>query len=139
MFNDTKAQIHCKLYNLTVTVKIVDYFGQLIPVGNVTLQRNGLQYLPSIKSDGTIKFSNIVGGKLQLNIYIHKQDQPSVVKELYIDSLSPIEIKIAKYVSLAGILVETSQLATALIIVSAILLVASLELYRRKHLKSQNN
>ncbi len=132
LFNDTKAQIHCKLYNLTFTVKIVDYFGQLIPVGNVTLQRNGLQYLPSTKSDGTVKFSNIVGGKLQINIYIRKQDQPSVVKELYIDSPSPIEIKIAKYVSLAGTLVETSQLATALIIVLAILLVVSLELHRRK-------
>jgi hypothetical protein len=137
LFNDANVQIHCKLYNLTVSVRIVDYFRQVIPSVNVTLHRNGLQYIPSTESEGIIRFSNMVGGNLDIMVYLHEQTQPMVVKSLYIDSLSPIEIKIPKYVVLAGFPVETSHLITSVILLMAMLLVISLEVYRRRRIKSQ--
>jgi hypothetical protein len=139
VFNDTNADIHCRLYNLTISVKIVDYFGQLIPIANVTLQRNGLQYLPSSKSEGIIKFADIVGGNLQINVYLPEQLQPWIVKSFYVDSPSPIEIRAPGYVLLVGLLVETGQLTTGLIIILAVILVLSLEVYRRKHPRSQGS
>jgi len=42
-------------------------------------------------------------------------------------------------VIIAGFLVETGQLITAVIIVAAIILILSIEIYRRKHLKSQKS
>ncbi|NIQ07541.1 MAG: hypothetical protein GWO20_18015 [Candidatus Korarchaeota archaeon] len=139
LFNDTDLEVYCKFYNLTISVKIVDYFGQQIPAVNVTIQRDGLQYLPSTKSDGSIKFLDIIGGNLKLEVYLDVNVQPSVVKSFYIDKPSLIHIKISKYVLIAGLLVETGQLATLSIIILATLLVISLEVYRRRHPKLQKS
>ncbi|MBE0520069.1 hypothetical protein IBX35_03390 [Candidatus Bathyarchaeota archaeon] len=54
-------------------------------------------------------------------------------------SSATIEVKIGKYVIIAGILVETSQLTTALIIAAAIILIVSIEVYRRKRSKLQKS
>jgi hypothetical protein len=139
LFNDTYAEIYCQLANLAVSVKTVDYFGQPIPIVDVTLQRNGLQYSPSAKSNGIIEFTEITGGDLQIIVHLQGQSQSCVTKTCFVDEPTTIEIKIEKYVMLAGFLVETSKLATALVIAAAILLILSIEIYRRKRLKSQKN
>jgi len=116
MFNDTNIEIYCKLYNLTVSVKVVDYFGQPIPNANVTLQREGL--LPrsnTTKSNGVATFSDFIGGSVQsvqIAIYLNDQAQPCIETAPSVVSSTTIEIKIGKYVLIAGILVETSQLTT---------------------------
>jgi len=137
MFNDTCIEIYCKLYNLTVSVKIVDYFGQPIPNANVTLQRNGSQNSSLTKSNGMATFSNIIGGDLQMMVYLPGQSQPCVETTSSVDESTTIEIKIGKYVIIAGFLVETAQLTTAIIIVAAIILILLIEIYRRKRLKPQ--
>jgi len=131
--------ISCKLYGLNVSIKVVDYFGQPIPDANVMLQREGLQYSPSTESNGMVAFSNIIGGDLQITVYLHEQAQPFMVTTSFVDESTTIEIKIGKYVIIAGFLVETGQLITAVIIVAAIILILSIEIYRRKHLKSQKS
>jgi hypothetical protein len=139
MFNDKHIEIYCKLYNLTVSVKVVDYFGQPIPNTNVTLQREGLpQRSNRTKSNGVATFSDFIGGSVQsvqIAIYLNDQTQPCTETASSVVSSTTIEIKIGKYVLVAGILVETSHLATALIIAAAILLILSIEIYRRKRLK----
>lgn len=136
VFNDTHIEIYCKLYNLTVSVKIVDYFGQPIPNANVILQREDLPPHPNTtKSDGVATFSDFVGGSVQITVYLNDQTQPCIEKTFSVESSITIGIKIEKYVLVVGILVETSHLATALIIAAAILLILSIEIYRRKRLK----
>ncbi len=139
LFNDTHVEIYCKLSNLTLSVKIVDYFGQPIPKANVTLQRNGLQFLPFTEANGVTEFTEIVGGDLQIMVYLNGQSQSCVTKTFFVDEPTAIEIKIGKYVMLAGCLVETSQLGTASIIALVVILILSLEVYRRKHPKSQES
>ena len=136
VFNDTHIEIHCKLYNLTVSVKIVDYFGQPIPNANVALQREDLPPRPNTtKSDGVATFSDFIGGSVQITVYLNDQTQPCLEKTFSVESSTTIGIKIEKYVLVVGILVETSHLATALIIAAAILLILSMEIYRRKRVK----
>ena len=136
VFNDTHIEIYCKLYNLTVSVKIVDYFGQPIPNANVILQREDLPPRPNTtKSDGVATFSDFIGGSVQITVYLNDQTQPCIEKTFSVESSTTIGIKIEKYVLVAGILVETSHLATALIIAAAILLILSMEIYRRKRVK----
>jgi membrane protein implicated in regulation of membrane protease activity len=60
-----------------------------------------------------------------------------VVESLHVDGSTTVPIKINRYVLLAGLPVETSQLAIAIIIVLSVLLVLSLEVYRRRRNKSQ--
>jgi hypothetical protein len=139
MFNDTYREIYCKLYNLTVSVKVVDYFGQPIPNANVSWQAYGLQNSTLTKSDGIATFSNVIGGDLQVTVYLPSQSQPSEVTTSFIDSSRTIEIKLGKYVILAGFLVETSHLTTAIIIAATVLLVLLIEVYRRKRIKPEKS
>jgi len=140
VFNDTHIEIYCKLYNLTVSVKIVDYFGQPIPNANVTLQREGLPPRSNTTEyNGVATFGDFIGGSVQIAIYLNDKTQPCIETASSVVSSATIEIKIGKYVLIAGILVETSQLATALIILAAIILIISIEVYRRKHVKPQKS
>jgi hypothetical protein len=137
LFNDTYREIYCKLYNLTISVKVVDYFGQPISKAKVTWQLDGLQDSALTKSNGLVTFSNVTGGDLQVTVYLPGQSQPFMVTTSFVDNSEIIPIKLDKYVVLAGFLVETSYLTTALIIVAAILLVLLIEVYRRKRLKPE--
>ena len=143
MFNDTNIDIYCKLYNLTVSVKVMDYFGQPIPNANVTLQREGLLPRSNITEyNGVATFSDFIGaraGSVQIAVYLNDQTQPCIKTASSVVSSETIEIKIGRYVLIAGILVETSHLATALIIAAAIILIVSIEVYRRKHVKLQKS
>jgi hypothetical protein len=137
LFNDTYQEIYCQLYNLTLSVKVIDYFGQPISNVNVTWQLDGLQNSALTKSDGLATFSNIIGGDLQVSVYLPERSQPSIVTTSFVDGSVTIEIKLGEYVILAGFFVETSYLITAIIITVTVILALSIEVYRRRHLKSQ--
>lgn len=140
LFQNENMSIRCKLYGLTVSIKVVDYFGQPIPNANVTLQREGLPPRSNrTKSNGVAAFSDFIGGSVQIAIYLNDQTQPCIKTASSVVSSETIGIKIGKYVLIAGILVETSQLTTVLIIVAAIILVVSIEVYRRKRFKLQSS
>mgnify|MGYP005831201575 CR=1 FL=1 len=137
LFQNQNVSVVCKLYGLTVSFRIVDYFGQPISNANVTLLR-GNAALSSIltQANGIATFSNITGGLLQVSTYVFDQTS-NVVKVFYIDASSTIEIRLEEYVILAGFLVNTAVLATTLIILIAVLLVLLIEVYSRKRFKPQ--
>jgi hypothetical protein len=139
LFQNQSISIQCRLFGLTVSVKVVDYFGQPISNANVTWQLDGLQNSALTKSDGLVTFSNIIGGDLQVTVYLPGQSQPFEVTTSLIDSSRTIEIKLDKCVILAGFLIETSHLTTAIIIAATVLLVLLIEVYRRKRLKLQKS
>jgi hypothetical protein len=128
--------ISCKLSGLTLSIKVVDYFGQPISNVNVTLQQDGLVPRSNrTQSDGVATFSGISGGNLQITLYLSGQTQPYMAEGLFLASSTTIGIKLEKYVMLAGFLVETSSLITAILIVASVILVLLVEVYRRKRLK----
>lgn len=140
LFQNENVSIRCELYGLTVSIKVVDYFGQPIPNANVTLQLEGLPPRSNrTKSNGVATFSDFIGGSVQIAIYLNDQTQPCIETVSSAVSSTTIGIKIGKYVLIAGILVETSQLTTALIIAAAIILIVSIEVYRRKRSKLQKS
>jgi hypothetical protein len=140
LLQDQDTSIICELYGLEVSIEVVDYFGRPISNVNVTLQREGIAASSSqTQSDGTAKFSNVIGGDLQIAIYLPGQTQPFMTNNFFVDNSATIQIKMAKYVTLAGFLVEASQLATILIIVVALVLILVIEVYRRKHVKPEKS
>lgn len=135
--NDTfiNVSISCKFYGLNIAIQIVDYFGQPIPNANVTLSRNGLQSWNVTKSDGAAEFPDAIGGNLQVTVYLPGQSQPYMASLLYVDSSKTIQIKVERYTMLLGFLVETNHLVTSIIIVVSVIVILSLEVYRRRRLK----
>lgn len=140
VFQNENMSVRCRLYGLTVSIKVVDYFGQPIPNANVTLRRKGLEpWSKRTEHSGVATFSDVIGGSVQIAICLNDQTQPCIETTSSVDSSATIEIKIGKYVLIAGIPVETSHLATALVITAAIILIILIEVYRRNHSKPQKS
>lgn len=137
LFQSKNASIICRLYDLTVSFRVVDYFGQPIPNVNVTLQRENVALRSSrTLADGLATFNNVTGGSLLVNTYLFSQMQPEVAEILYVENSTIIEIRLQEYVLLAGFFIQTATLITTILIVAAILLVLFLEVYRRRRFKS---
>jgi hypothetical protein len=137
--NDTVVNVtmNCGFYGLNVSIRVVDYFGQAIPNANVTLQRTGLRYSDTAGGDGLVAFTRIIGGVAQVYVRLSGQSDPCVVTTVLISNSTTIEIKIEKYVVLAGLLVETGQILTIIVIVLAVVFILALEIVmRRKRAKT---
>jgi hypothetical protein len=140
LFNETLTRpIHCTLYNLPICVKVVDYFGQPIPKAKVVLERNGVEIgSNSTGADGVAGFIKI-GGLLTIKVYLIDSELPEATVTTYISEKrgysNPILVKIGKYVVLAGLLVDTVQFAMIILILATVVLIAIIEIARRKRLK----
>ncbi len=137
--NDTTVSttIICELYGLNISVRVVDYFGQSIPNLNVTLQRSGFQSSGVSGSDGLIAFNGIVGGDLQLTVRFVGQSDATAIVPASFDNSTTIEIRLDRYVMLAGMLVETGQFATVIMIVLIVVVILFLEIFRRRRTKAK--
>jgi hypothetical protein len=138
MFQNQNVSIRCQLWDLTLSVNVVDYLGQPISNVNVALQQDDLTPRSQVtQSNGIATFSSISGGNIQITIYLSRQTQPYMTEAVFVGSSTTIEIKLEKYVVLAGFLVDTSSLVTAILIIASVILVLLVEVYRRKRLKPQ--
>jgi hypothetical protein len=138
VFQDQNVTVYCTLYGLTLSVRVVDYFGQPFSNANVTLQGEGLAPVSGLtQGDGTATFSNVVGGSYEVAVYLANNGQPTAAQEVAVEGPTTVQIKIDKYVLLAGLLVETSQLTVLIIIVVTVVLILLLEIYRRGRSKPQ--
>jgi hypothetical protein len=137
VFSDTQSEIHCSLYNIQISVKVVDYFGQSIPNVSVTLYRSGIgARSATTQSDGIATFSNMIGGNVQIIAYHEGLESSYEALGLQIEKPTTIQIKLAKYVLVGPFLIEVSVMATFIIILLAIILFVSVEVYRRKRASS---
>jgi hypothetical protein len=140
LFQEKNVAIICKLYGLTISVRVVDYFGQPISNANVELQREGLSISPKrTESNGIATFQDLIGGNLSVSVYLSGQTQPCAAATYSVEETTSIDVRIGKYVVLAGFLVETSQLTTAIIILAAVILIVLIEVYSRKRQKPQQS
>jgi hypothetical protein len=138
LFQDQNVTLICSLYGLTVTVKVTDYFGQGLANVNVTLQRQGVGPLSkSTQGDGTATFNNVVGGEFQIAVYMGDQTDPMAAVEQTIGSSMTVQIKLDRFVSLGGLLVDTSQFAIAILTVLTVMLVVVLEICRLRRARHQ--
>lgn len=138
LFKNQNVTINCVLYGISVTIKVVDYFGQPIPNVNVTLHREGLTP-QSIKTNasGIAEFNQLIGGKMQASLYLSDGVQPFTVASYTVSSSSTFEIRLDAFVNFAGFLVQTGQLATALVIIAVLVIVVVMEIYLRRRSKPQ--
>jgi hypothetical protein len=139
--NETSVNlpIVCSFYGFDVSVQAVDYFGQPIPNVNVTLQRSEWRDSRLAGGDGLATFGNTFGGDLNVTIRLAGQSEPSVVSSVSVDNSTPIEIKIDRYVLLAGMMVEASQLLAVVIVLIVAVLFLSVEVFRRRWRKPKEN
>lgn len=139
LLDNRTLNVTCSLYGLTVTVKVVDYFGQGIANMEVTFQRLGqMQATTSTGADGTATFNNVVGGLLNILVMSNGASTPIAAQSVNIENPTTlISIHVDEYVVLAGMLVQTGQLAAIVLILLIVVLILSLEMYRRRRHRVQ--
>lgn len=138
LFQDQNVTLYCNLVDLNINVTLTDYFGQPFANTKVTLQGNGSELISDrTQANGVATFDNLVGDSFSISVYLSDQGSPTVVRSLLVGGSTAVSIRIDRYVLLAGLPVETGQLAITVIIVLGVLLVLSLEVYRRRRIKSQ--
>ena len=137
VFNDTQREIRCSLYNIQVSVTVVDYFNQPIPNINVILHGSGIgTQSATTQANGATTFSNVIGGNMQIIAYPDGMEDSYEAVNLHIEEPTTILIRLAKYILIGPFLIDSSALATFIVILLAIILFVSIEVYRRKRVKS---
>jgi hypothetical protein len=129
--------LKCQLYGLNIAVRVVDYFGQPISSANVILHSGSLQDTKQTDSSGTATFPSAIGGEIQIEVYMPGHSEPCVTKTFNVGESTVLTIKVDRYAVLAGFLVETGTLATAIVVAITAILIIILEVYRRRRLKRQ--
>jgi len=136
IFSDTQSEIRCIIYGLQVSVLIVDYFGQPIPNVNVMLHGpDEVTRSATTQTDGTATFANLVGGNVQIIAYLAGREGSYEAVNLQVEAPTARTITMGKYVLLGSLLIETSVLATLIIILAAVILFLSMEVYTRKRFR----
>ena len=138
LFQDQNVTVNCNLFGLSISVTVTDYFGQPFANTNVTLQEGGGEQISSrTQGNGTVTFANLEGDSYSISVYLSDKGSPAIIENILVDGSTTVSLKMNRYVLLAGLPVETTQLAVALIIVLSVLLVLLLEVYRRRRNKNQ--
>jgi hypothetical protein len=134
--SNTLTQIRCVIYKLPVSIKIVDYFGNGISNVNVQLSRPSMGPLSATtQGDGTVTFNEVIGGNVEITAYLSEDQSSYVASNVQVDSPTTLVLTMNKYVVLGGAVMETSTLATLILVIIAILLFIVIEVYRRTGFK----
>ena len=138
LFQDQNATVNCNLFGLSISVTVTDYLGQAFANTKVTLQGNGIEPISSrTQANGTVTFTNLIGSSYSISVYLSDKGSPAVIENLLVDGSTTVSIKMTRYVLLAGVPIEVSQLAAVLIIVLSVLFILLFEVYRRRRNKHQ--
>lgn len=136
VFSNIQTGVRCTLYNLPVSVLVVDYFGQPIPSVNVIYKGpDGTTRSETTQANGVVVFSNVIGGDAQIIAYPAGQENNYEAVNLRVDSSAAVQVKLGKYIVIGPLLIDVSMFATMLVILVVIVLFLVFEVYRRRKLK----
>ena len=133
VLSDTQTHIQCDLFNIPLSVKVIDYFGNPISNVDVQLSRAGMNTITATtNADGTYTFENVIGGNLQLTAYLPSDQGSYVAKNVNVDEQTTIEIRMGTLVNFGGLMLSTALFATLIIVLITIIVLVIFEIFRRK-------
>lgn len=134
VFNASEKQIRCTLYGIDVSVSVVDLFGS--PISNADVTINGAQTAQATTaSDGKVTFSSIIGGNMQIIAEVQGISGASQAITVNANEPTTVQVKLDKYISVGGILLQASILTTIVIILAIAMVFIIVEFIRRRKSK----
>jgi hypothetical protein len=131
VLNDTNRQMRCTLYGIQLFVSIVDIFGSPIPNAYVTL-KGAAETSTTTQSNGVATFSNIIGGDMQIIAEPQGTRDAAQAVTVNVNEPTTVQIKIDKYISIGGFLMQATTLLSAVIIIVTVLLFTAVEYDRHR-------
>ena len=132
--DELSVVVHCKIFNIDLSVKTLDFFGQPVPNAMVKIERKfGQEWIKIGNSttglDGIAPLNSIVGGDYRISIYL--AGKLAEIKQLYLDESKQILFKIDTYAIIGWYPVEIVQLITYISIVLLVVVFSLALTYRR--------
>jgi len=126
----TTLAVYCKLYRLTLSVNVLDYFGQGVSNANVTIEREGI-VISSLNTggDGFAQFTGLIGGNYKIFVYI--AEKPYKITTIYLQEPKTVALKIEEIVSIGSFITETGYFITAIFILLIVVVFLLAFIYRR--------
>jgi len=126
--------IHCRIYNVDLSVIVKDYFGNPIPNAKVKVERDGVEIATlTTESNGTASLYKIIGGNCRISVYVG--GKLCETRTLYLDETKVVVFKLGKFIVLGGYPLETTQLIAGISLGIVIALLALSLMYRRLRLR----
>ncbi len=139
-FINKQVEIQCVLFNLQVTVKVGDYFGQPISNANVRIiDPGGAAQSEKTVGDGTATFNKVTGGDVQIVAYLSEGDEYYEARNIHVESPTTIQVRMGRYVALGSFLIQTSQFMTFIVVLPALAALLLWEVYRRRKRSTPKN
>jgi len=112
LIEDRFFSIHCRIFNLDLSARVVDYFGQPIPNVVVEFEREGVKIREDSKigSNGVVLLQNVIGGDYRISVYVG--GRLAGIQTFRVDRSMEILFKIDRYVAIGWYTLEVSQLIT---------------------------
>jgi len=116
--------INCRIYDVNLSVKVSDFFGNPIPNAKVEVAKEKTPYRweSPTNASGIASFPKIVGGNCQIKVYIGDSATPCLTQSVYIDQAKTITFKASRYVVFLGFLMETMVFSTLITLIVVALL-----------------
>jgi len=129
--NQSSLVVHSDVYNVTLNVLVVDYFGQPIPNVVVEFQRKAdsdyeTTQTKTTGSNGAASFNGIIGGDSR--VYTSVAGGPGEIRYLnLVEPTMDVVFELGSYTVVAGYALDTSQFVTLVILLLTVVafLVAS--------------
>lgn len=127
--------VHCKIFNMDLSVIVKDYFGNPISNALVEVEREGVSIISPQKtgSKGTASFYDITGGDCQISVSV--MGKVYGTRTLFLDETKVVVFKLEKFVVVGGYPLEVIQLITYVSLGIVIALFALALIYRRLSLR----
>jgi hypothetical protein len=127
--------VRSSIYLANLSVKVLDYFGQPIPNVKVTVEREAVTPITvNTDGNGVAFFSGIIGGDCFVSVYTGG-DTPTGTANVFVKESTATTVTLGNYVSVFGLIIDTSQFAVLLTFIVFIVFFVLLMLYRRRKTK----
>jgi len=134
LIEDQFLVIHCQIYGVTLSVKVVDYFGQPIPNAMVKIERKSeqgwtkIEPSPKTNSEGIVSLPNIGGDYL---ISVYATGSLDETRTITLTTSQQILVKLDNHVLVGGYPIETSRFIAYVSLILLVLAFCSSLVYKK--------
>ena len=121
--------VHCKIFNVDLSVVVKDYFGNPISGALVKVEREKVALEQKTGSDGRAPFENIIGGEVRISVSV--EGKLCETRTIYLDETKEVVFKLDRYVTVAGYPLEVTQFIACILLATLVALFALALIYRR--------
>lgn len=132
LVNASSLLLHSSIFNANLSVQVVGYLGQPIPNARVKIEREDVAPMEvDTNGNGVAFFGDVIGGDTFVSVYVGG-DMPSDTANVYVAGNTAVTISLGEFVSVFGLLMDTSQFAVLLTFIVFIVVFALFIIYRQR-------